>query len=102
MRKNKFMRRLALGIIIAIAIVIAVFIFSIKPVEKPITNPELACSADSDCTAAQCCHPTSAVNKDFAPDCAEIVCTAECATGTIDCGQGSIKCINNKCTVVMK
>ena len=57
------------------------------------------CSADADCVPAQCCHPTSTVNKANAPDCSGVLCTAVCE-GPIDCGAGEIKCVSNKCTII--
>lgn len=59
------------------------------------------CISDSDCVPASCCHPDSAVNKAYAPDCRMVDCSAECRPGTLDCGQGEIKCVNNKCTVII-
>ena len=59
------------------------------------------CSVDSDCVPAACCHPTEAVNSAYAPNCAAVLCTAECAPGTLDCGQGEIKCVKSQCTVSM-
>ena len=61
---------------------------------------ELACEADTDCTAALCCHSDSAVNKDHAPDCQGILCSADCQDGTMDCGQAQAKCVSGACTVV--
>ena len=58
------------------------------------------CSADSDCVPAQCCHPTGTVNKNYAPDCSGVFCTAVCEPGTLDCGQGEIKCLSGKCAAV--
>ena len=60
--------------------------------------PQGSCTTDSDCVPATCCHPTNAVTKDNAPDCSEIMCSQECAPGTIDCGQGEIKCIQGQCS----
>jgi len=57
------------------------------------------CSVDADCVPAQCCHPTGAVNKAYAPDCAAVLCTASCE-GPLDCGAGEIKCVSNRCTIV--
>ncbi|MCK4492239.1 MAG: hypothetical protein KAU03_06420 [Candidatus Altiarchaeales archaeon] len=56
------------------------------------------CSQDSDCVPEQCCHPTSCVNKKFAPDCSGIACTMVCQ-GSIDCGAGRCICKDNKCVV---
>ena len=39
---------------------------------------ELSCATDADCVPAACCHATSAVNKDTAPDCSRVFCTMEC------------------------
>lgn len=57
------------------------------------------CTVDADCVPAQCCHPTSAVNSAYAPNCAAVLCTASCE-GPLDCGAGEIKCVSNRCTVV--
>ncbi len=62
---------------------------------------ELQCTQDSDCVAAVCCHATQAVNKDNAPDCSGILCSANCEENTMDCGQAKAKCIENACTVVV-
>jgi len=65
-------------------------------------SPETFCATDGDCVPAQCCHPNAAINKNFAPACKGIFCTAACAPQTLDCGGGEIKCIKNKCEVVLK
>lgn len=93
------MRRLVAGAVLAIIIVLAVFFLS-QTTTVPTTRD--SCVSDSDCTAAQCCHPTSAVNKAFAPDCSDTLCTMNCEPNTLDCGQGEIKCVNSKCAVVLK
>lgn len=92
------MRRLAGLAVIAVIALAAVIIFKLG--EKPADT--VFCESDSDCVAAQCCHPTSAVNKKFAPDCTDVICTMECRPDTIDCGYGEIKCIDSKCKAVMK
>lgn len=61
-----------------------------------------SCTQDLDCVPATCCHPSSCINKENAPDCENIVCTMECVPDTLDCGQGSCACINNKCEVIIK
>ncbi|MFH0868645.1 MAG: hypothetical protein V1839_00280 [archaeon] len=94
------MRRLfGFAVIAAVVIFAVIFVSLLTPVEKP-TNSE-SCTSDSDCAAAQCCHPTSAVNKAYAPDCNDVACTMECSPGTLDCGQGDIKCLEGKCQAVM-
>ena len=62
---------------------------------------EKVCTEDSDCITAQCCHADDAVNKDHAPDCSGTLCTMNCEPDTIDCGQGSIKCVSGSCEAVM-
>lgn len=67
---------------------------------------EKRCSIDEDCAAASCCHASEAVNKEFAPDCEGVFCTQgigvqSCEPGTLDCGQGEIKCVDGRCTVVI-
>jgi hypothetical protein len=63
-------------------------------------SEEKVCSVDNDCLPASCCHPDSAVNNDNAPNCEGILCTAECVSDTLDCGQGEVKCVNGGCEVV--
>ena len=58
------------------------------------------CQSDEDCVPAQCCHPTSCISKDRAPDCSGIACTEECRGGTMDCGCGHCECVDGKCQVV--
>lgn len=58
------------------------------------------CSLDSDCIPEICCHASTCVSAKQAPDCSNILCTMECAPGTLDCGQGECKCIEGKCAGV--
>ncbi len=57
-----------------------------------------ACTKDSDCVPAQCCHPTGCINKDWKENCT-VVCTASCE-GPIDCGAGHCGCVNGTCGVL--
>ena len=75
-------------------ILLSVLLVSCTPAEK-------SCSVDTDCVQATCCHPTAAVPKEAGPDCAGQFCTQECMPGTIDCGQGEIKCLEGSCEVVL-
>lgn len=59
------------------------------------------CTSDSDCVAETCCHPNTAVNKDYRPNCSGLFCTTECMPRTLDCGEGNIKCISNNCSVIL-
>ena len=66
------------------------------------SSSEKSCSKDTDCVAKTCCHATDAVNAKSGPNCKWMLCTAECVPKTIDCGQGSIKCVSGECKVVLK
>ena len=85
----------AVAVLIFLAYIISANIQNMQP--KPADN--MTCEVDSDCVAAQCCHATSVVNKNFAPDCKEVACTLECRSGTLDCGYCEIKCVDKKCTI---
>lgn len=61
---------------------------------------ELYCESDDDCVEEQDCHATSCINKEFRDEGEPVFCTTECAPDTLDCGQGSCKCISNKCGAV--
>lgn len=68
----------------------------------PVIPLEKQCTTAADCVPAQCCHATTAVNQQSAPDCSDIFCTAVCEPSTLDCGQGEIQCIAGECQVVLK
>lgn len=76
-------------------LIIVLFVISCTPTEKQ-------CAVDADCAPAACCHAADAVNEQYAPSCNGVLCTMECRPGTIDCGQGSITCVDNECTVILK
>jgi len=57
------------------------------------------CLRDSDCFPGECCHATSCVPEGAMPSCSGIMCTQECANGTMDCGQGRCACASGKCAV---
>jgi len=60
---------------------------------------QTACTIDSQCVPAQCCHPSGCVNTLFKPACSGIFCTLECR-GPLDCGAGHCGCVEGKCQVV--
>ena len=60
------------------------------------------CNDDSECVKATCCHASECVMASEAPDCEGIMCSMECRPNTMDCGQGSCKCINNECRLVLE
>lgn len=86
------MKKVVIGVVLCLLLLVV----SCSPVTVP---PEKQCSSDSDCVPVQCCHPTDAVHKKYAPDCSGTFCTLECAPNTLDCGQGEIKCSAGQCVV---
>lgn len=80
-------------VMIMLLLLISIFFISCTPTAEQ-------CSVDADCVPAQCCHPYGAVNQADAPDCSGVLCTAVCE-GPLDCGAGEIKCVSNKCTIVL-
>jgi hypothetical protein len=66
------------------------------------TITENYCQGVEDCVPATCCHPTEAVNINYAPDCEDVMCTMDCRPETLDCGQGYIDCVNNVCEVIIE
>ena len=87
------------GIKLSVGLFLLLLLYSCTP--DTIKNLQKECSIDSDCIPAQCCHATDALNKAAAPDCKNIFCTEECKPGTLDCGQGEIKCVENSCVVII-
>lgn len=59
----------------------------------------MGCAGEGDCVPAQCCHPTSCINRVAAPDCKDAICTMSCE-GPLDCGAGTCGCVQGTCTVV--
>jgi len=71
----------------------------VSVIQVSLQQPGLqACTQDSDCVPAQCCHPSSCINKEYKEVCTEL-CTAVCQ-GPIDCGAGTCGCVNGQCGVV--
>jgi len=66
---------------------------------SPTAEPAMdTCTLDSDCVPAQCCHPTSCINKVHKGVC-NLFCTAVCS-GPIDCGAGHCGCLSGTCQVI--
>lgn len=85
-------------IIILIVIIIGVDIFfSLKSNKPNVVLPSETCNVYSDCVPAQCCHPTSCINKNYKTVC-NLACTQGCS-GPLDCG-GSCGCAEGKCYVI--
>lgn len=86
------------AILIAISIIVG---FSISKRGSDGVKPENFCISDADCVKDSCCHAKGCVAAQNAPDCKGILCTQECAQNTLDCGQGSCRCVNNLCKAVI-
>jgi len=67
--------------------------------QKPGYSPD-ACISDEDCVQKECCHATSCTNTANKGVC-NVMCTMNCQSGTLDCGQGRCACINNRCQAQM-
>ncbi len=87
---------LIIAVLVAVAIIWAVnlAIDALEPTPEPTPEPTL------ECVPAACCHSTSCVPADKAPDCSDLFCTQECVPGTLDCQQGSCQTVNEKCEAV--
>jgi hypothetical protein len=84
------------GAVIAVIVGFSIFFVArSEPFDKT-----LACSHDSDCVPAGCCHSNSVINKNFVPDCSGVFCTAVCEPNTLDCGQARPKCVVGRCEVI--
>lgn len=94
MKRTKKIILGVVGLISVLLSLIAIYLLLLPPIHQML--PE--CKVDSDCVPEQCCHPTSCVNKEFAPDCTDIMCGKMCK-GPIDCGEGRCACKNNRCAV---
>ncbi len=99
LQKRKLSYFLLPGMMGLLLLGILLFLAACAPAAIPANKQ---CRQDSDCVPATCCHPKEAVNKDYAPDCQGLLCTQECVPGTIDCGQGEIRCEDRECKVIMK
>jgi hypothetical protein len=83
---------------VAGAIGLVFVIIAFRPVDVSNIPKELICSTNADCVPEQSCHPTSCINTENV-EYTDMFCTAECAPGTLDCGQGSCACVNHRCEV---
>jgi len=96
------------GLILIFVLALIIIISAVYYQYKPDNNYEInktesnLCQMDSDCVPAGVCHSTSCTVKANAPNTTGIFCTAVCEPGTLDCGQGECKCINNKCKAIFK
>lgn len=93
-----------MAILFLALIVVVVMIVNTPKIDESnhsIPNSSIGeCNIDSDCIPDSCCHASACVSKNqYALRCDNTLCTMECAPNTLDCGQGSCKCINSKCLV---
>ena len=89
-------------ILIGLVILAVIGFFIANKIGESNSQDNNRCISDSDCVPAQVCHPTSCVNKEFEPNKTGISCTQVCEPGTLNCGQGSCLCKNNKCEAVLR
>lgn len=67
-------------------------------VTAPTPMNAMGCTDYTDCVPAQCCHPSSCINKVAARVCDQ-VCTSGCE-GPLDCGAGTCGCVQGTCSVI--
>jgi putative hemolysin len=89
-------------ILLVILVIIVVISFSAFRNNNGNSKGIIACSSESDCVPDSCCHAKGCIAKESAPNCNGMLCSAECAPGTVDCGQASCKCVNSKCEIIQK
>jgi len=87
--------------IIVIVVALAMSWVTFNKYESALKQTMGECAIDSDCVPVACCHADSCVPASKAPDCTDNLCTQVCKEGTMDCGAGSCKCINNACEAIM-
>ncbi len=84
-----------------ILVLLSIVLVSTMLIACQTTIPEdKVCAEDVDCVAATCCHASDVVNRYNAPDCAGVLCTANCEPDTLDCGQMVASCIEGECELV--
>lgn len=81
---------LFISIFAVITLLVCVFVFSFRGVTLKTIE----------CVPAECCHSTTCVPEEQAPDCFEVFCSMSCEPGTLDCGQAECKYIDSKCQKV--
>ena len=86
-----------LYIILLLIVILAIVVYFIL---NPVKDPD-KCYKDKDCVKASCCHASDCTLKSKAPNCEGIFCTQECVENTLDCGQGSCKCLDGICKGVI-
>jgi hypothetical protein len=87
--------------IIFLVIIFVFVVWSLIRLPDDSSNREIAreCLSDSDCIPSSCCHSASCMPRSNFSKCASVMCTTDCRPDTMDCGQGSCVCVNNKCNV---
>ncbi|MBS3148512.1 hypothetical protein J4219_06500 [Candidatus Woesearchaeota archaeon] len=62
--------------------------------------PQKECDTAVDCAPSTCCHATTCGPLFAKPSCEGVMCTMNCAPGTLDCG-GSCGCVEGRCVGVL-
>lgn len=99
-KKRVFVVAIAVVLVLVLLVLVKMKFDEKEGIE--LNESQIYCESDLDCVPKDCCHSTSCVSSAFAPSCTEIRCTQSCEAGTLDCGQGSCLCVDNKCNAVMK
>ncbi|MFP4046078.1 MAG: hypothetical protein ACLFS3_03390 [Candidatus Aenigmatarchaeota archaeon] len=92
--------KMKFAIFLAFILIIGAGVYAINTESE--VPEKYRCETDADCVPETCCHASSCVNEDFAPNCTDAACTMECEPGTMDCGQGSCQCIQGRCKAVIE
>ncbi len=83
-------------VVVGVVVVLSIVLTGCNSVPE-----ELYCESNTDCVPDVCCHANGAVNKDHGPDCSATLCSASCEPGTLDCGNGELRCVENRCEAVI-
>jgi len=89
-------RLLIFGFIMLIFAAVAMLDRS-APIGGKATQAPETCHVDADCVPATCCHANECALRSERPSCTNVVCTAECQPGTLDCGKLQCGCVVGKC-----
>jgi hypothetical protein len=88
MNKNGFFT----GLIIVVVLLVAGFFWFIS-------NWDFE-DAETTCVPADCCHASECVFENEAQNCSEVLCSTNCESGTLDCGQGHCGIVDGECEVI--
>ncbi len=93
---------------IIVFVVLLILVISVSAVimfdKSSYKNDEEAtdfCISTEDCVPEPVCHPTACISSYKSQEYKQVYCTEVCIPGTLDCGQGSCLCVNNRCKAVI-